>query len=148
LAEPRVALDTALRARARRLRALLQRETRATLRAPFTATILIAVPLLALLAFGLTLSTEVRHLSLGLHDANGTAASRRLTAELAANGTFTIRQYATREAIDRALVSGDISIAVIVPPDFDRRLADVRPGGSPPSLQVLYDGGETVVAGN
>ncbi len=140
--------STALRARARRLRALLVRETRATLRDPFTVTILIAVPLAALLAFGLTLSTEVEHLALGLLDANGSAASRRLVAELAANGTFSIRPYATREAIDRALVSGTISMAVVVPPDFDRRLVATRPGAPPPSLQVLYDGGETVVAGN
>ena len=57
-----------------------ERETRATLRDPFTVTILVTVPLVALLLFGLTLSTEVKHLNLGLHDANGSAASRRLTA--------------------------------------------------------------------
>ena len=144
----RVETSTRLRARVRRLRALLVRETRATLRDPFTVTILIAVPLAALLAFGLTLSTDVKHLKLGLHDASDTAASRRLTAELAANGTFAIQRYATREAIQRALVSGKISIAVIVPPDFDRRLAARPPGAQAPELQVLYDGGETVVAGN
>jgi ABC-type multidrug transport system ATPase subunit/ABC-type multidrug transport system permease subunit len=146
--ERRAETSTRLRARARRLRALLVRETRATLRDPFTVTILIAVPLAALLAFGLTLSTEVKHLRLGLHDASDTAASRRLTAELAANGTFAIRRYATREAIQRALVSGDVSVAVVVPPDFDRRLGARAPGDPTPELQVLYDGGETVVAGN
>src|SRR5204863_6555125 len=102
---------TALRGRARRLLALLQRETRATLRDPFTVAILIAVPLLALLAFGATLSTEVEHLALGLHDASGSAASRRLTAELAANGTFTVHPSATREAIQRDLGGGKTSIA-------------------------------------
>lgn len=145
---PRVRTAAAVQARLRRLSALLQRESRATLRDPFTITILIAVPLAALLAFGMTLSTEVKHLELGLHDANGSVASRRLTAELAANGTFTIEPYATRDAMERALVSGAISVAVVVPPDFDRRLADTTPGAAPPSLQVMYDGGETVVAGN
>ncbi|MCC6849067.1 MAG: ABC transporter ATP-binding protein/permease [Deltaproteobacteria bacterium] len=140
--------SNALRARARRLRALLIRESRATLRDPFTVTILIAVPLAALMAFSLTLSTEVRNLTLGLLDANRTAASRRLAADLAANGTFAIRPYATRDAVDRALVAGEISVAVVVPPDFDRRLETARPGAEPPSLHVLYDGGETVVAGN
>lgn len=146
--DARARASTAVRARLRRLSALLQRESRATLRDPFTVTILIAVPLAALLAFGLTLSTEVKNLELGLHDANGSAASRRLTAELAANGTFAIEPYATRDAMERALVSGAISVGVIVPPDFDRRLAETRPGAPPPSLQVMYDGGETVVAGN
>ena len=147
-APPRSSLAQALRARARRLRALLVRETRATLRDPFTVTILICVPLAALLAFGLTLSTEVKHLTLGLHDASDGAASRRLTAELAANGTFSIRRYATREAMQRALVAGDVSVAVVIPTDFDRRLEARPPGAPPPDLQVLYDGGETVVAGN
>jgi ribosome-dependent ATPase len=145
---PRVRTAGAVQARLRRLSALLQRESRATLRDPFTVTILIAVPLAALLAFGLTLSTEVKHLDLGIHDANGSVASRRLTAELAANGTFAIAPYATRDAMERALVSGAISVAVIIPPEFDRRLSDTTPGAAPPSLQVLYDGGETVVAGN
>lgn len=144
----RVRTSIAMRARLRRLGALLQRESRATLRDPFTVTILIAVPLAALLAFGMTLSTEVKHLDLGLHDASGSVASRRLTAELAANGTFAIHPYTTREAMERALVSGAISVAVIVPPDFERRIAESAPGAPPPALQVLYDGGETVVAGN
>jgi ABC-type multidrug transport system ATPase subunit/ABC-type multidrug transport system permease subunit len=145
---PRVRTAAAVQARLRRLSALLQRESRATLRDPFTVTILIAVPLAALLAFGMTLSTEVKHLALGLHDANGSAASRRLTAELAANGSFAIAPYATRDAMERALVSGAISVGVVIPPDFERRLAETAPGAAPPSLQVMYDGGETVVAGN
>ncbi|MEB2283883.1 MAG: hypothetical protein B6D46_08630 [Polyangiaceae bacterium UTPRO1] len=142
------AASTALRASARRLRSLLVRESRATFRDPFTVAILITVPLAALLAFGLTLATDVQHLALGFLDGNATAASRRLAAELAANGSFAIRPYTTREAIDRALVSGEISVAVIVPPDFDRRLVTAGDGAAAPSLQVLYDGGETLVAGN
>ncbi|HYR96507.1 MAG TPA: ABC transporter permease [Candidatus Binatus sp.] len=130
---------------ARRLWTLLRREVRATLRDPFTATILVAVPLLALLAFGFVLATDVKHLALGVHDASGTAASRRLVAELAANGTFDPRRFATRAALDRALVSGAISAAIVIPPDFDRAL---HQGGDPPAVQVIYDGGEAVLAGN
>lgn len=126
----------------------MRREVRATLRDPFTVAMLIAVPLGALLAFGYTLAVDVRHLAIGVHDASGTAASRRLIAELAANGTFTPRRFAMREDIDRALVGGAISVAVIVPPDFDRQLRDRGAGGRPAEVQVLYDGGETVVAGN
>jgi ribosome-dependent ATPase len=131
-----------------RLRTLMQREIRTTLRDRFTVTIMIAVPLAALLAFGYTLSTDVHHLALGVHDASGSAASRRLIAELAANGTFTPRRFATRQAIDRALVAGDISVAVVIPPDFDRHLGGAASAADPPQIQVLYDGGETVVAGN
>ena len=132
----------------RRLRTLIRREVRATLRDPFTATILVAVPLGALLIFGFVLSTSVKHLSLADLDANGTAASRRLVAELAATGAFDPRPVSTRAELDRALVSGRASVAIVVPPDFDRALRRAEAGGRPPEIQVLYDGGEAVLAGN
>ena len=129
----------------RRLSTLLRREILATYRDPFTMAILITVPLAALLVFGFVLSTEVDHLSLGVLDSNETAASRRLVAELAADGTFIPRRYATRSALDRALVSGEVSAAVVVPPDFER---DLAPGRELAELQLLYDGGEATLAGN
>src|SRR5205823_13413691 len=132
----------------RRLRTLIRREVRATLRDPFTATILIAVPLGALLVFGFVLSTSVKHLSLAVLDANATAASRRLVAELAATGTFDPRPVSTRAELQRALVSGRASVAIVIPPDFDRALLRGTEGGRPPEIQVLYDGGEAVLAGN
>jgi len=132
----------------RRLRTLLRREVRATLRDPFTLTVLITVPLAALLAFGFVLSTEVKHLALGVHDASGSAASRRLVADLAATGTFAPRPFRTRAALDRALVSGELSVALVIPPDFDRALGEAQAGKARPQVQVIYDGGEAVLAGN
>lgn len=132
----------------RRLRTLLVREVRATLRDPFTLTILIAVPLAALLAFSFVVSTEVEDLSLGVHDADGSAASRRLVADLGAGGAFRARSYDTRAALEAALVGGEIGVAVMIPPDFDRRLREAPHGGRRPEVQVLYDGAETVLAGN
>jgi len=46
----------------RRLRTLVLREVRATLRDPFTMTILVTVPLVALVLFGFVLATDVKHL--------------------------------------------------------------------------------------
>ena len=147
-ARTRRPLAVVLAARWRRLITLMRREARATLRDPFTVAMLIAVPIGALLAFGYTLAIDVKDLALGIHDASGTAASRRFVAELAANGTFAPRRFATRERIERALVSGNISAAVIIPPDFDRQLRTEAAGGPAAEVQVLYDGGETVLAGN
>ena len=132
----------------RRLRTLLLREVRATLRDPFTMTILVTVPLVALVTFGFVLATDVKHLSLGVHDASGTAASRRLVADLAASGTFDPRPYATRAALEHALVAGTISVALVIPPDFDRDLNGGQQPGEPPQVQVIYDGGEAPLAGN
>jgi ABC-2 type transport system permease protein len=132
----------------RRLRTLIRRELLATFRDPFTVGVLIAVPLAALLAFSSVLSTEVKGLALGVHDASGSSASRRLVADLAAKGTFVPRPYATREALQGALVSGAIGVGLVIPPDFER---DLQRGGSSAAtaqVQVLYDGAEAVLAGN
>ena len=134
----------------RRLRTLLRREMLATYRDPFTMSILIAVPLVALLLFGFVLSTKVKHMALGVHDASDTPASRRLVADLSASGTFDPRPFATREELEHALVSGSVSAALVIPPDFardfGRDLGDPTPGSARPEVQVLYDGGEAPLA--
>ena len=136
----------------RRLRTLLRREMLATYRDPFTMSILIAVPLVALLLFGFVLSTKVKHMALGVHDTSDTPASRRLVADLSASGTFDPRPFATREELEHALVSGSVSAALVIPPDFardfGRDLGDLAPGNARPEVQVLYDGGEAPLAGN
>lgn len=130
----------------RRLRTLMRREVRATLRDPFTLTILIAVPLGSLLVFGFVLSTEVEDLSLGVLDYSQSQASRQVVSDLAANGTFRPQAFLHKSDLEHALVAGNISVGIVLPPDFER---DLRGGsGRRPQVQVLYDGGEAVLAGN
>lgn len=131
----------------RRLRTLIRREVLATFRDPFTMTILVTVPLVALLLFGFILATDVDDLALGVHDADGSTASRELLADLTAQHTFVARAYATRESLERALVAGDASVAIVIPPGFGRELGQ-GPGDGRPELQVIYDGVEVVLAGN
>ena len=132
----------------RRLRTLLRREVLATFRDVFTVSILITVPIGALLIFGFVLATDVKGLHLGVIDANNTSTSRRLVAELGAKGTFLPQTYDTRGDLDRAMVAGDISAAIIIPPDFDRDLLTLGSGHERPQVQVIYDGGEAMLAGN
>ena len=128
----------------RRLRTLVQREVRATLRDPFTLAILVTVPIGAMLIFGFMLSTEVRHLALAVHDADGTPASRRLVADLGAKGVFDVRPAATVDDIEHGLLAGRLGAGLVIPPGFGRALA----AGDGPVIQVLYDGAEAVLAGN
>ena len=130
-----------------RLRTLMLREVRATLRDPFTLGMLIAVPLAALLVFGFTLSTEAKGLGLGVYDQSETTASRRILADIVATGDFVLHRYPSRTAIDRAFRTGDVSAALIIPPDFDRDLRDGAADATA-NIQILYDGAETVLAGN
>lgn len=131
-----------------RLITLIRREARATLRDPFTVSILIAVPLVALLVFGYTLSSEVHGLNLGVLDESQTAASRRVVSELRAQGDFTLVDYPRRDALEHAMTAGKISAAMIIPPTFERALREETPGAAAAEIQLLYDGAETVVAGN
>jgi len=132
----------------RRLWVLVRREALATLRDPFTVSILVLVPLMALLLFGKILSTDVQDLDVGVIDASRSAASRRILAELAAQGAFSLRPYETRAAMDTAMVSGDVGAGIVIPPDFERRMRSHERGGPPPEVRVVYDGGEVVLAGN
>lgn len=129
----------------RRLRTLVLREIRATFRDPFTVAILIMVPIGALLLFGSILSTDVKDLELGVYDADQSPASRRLIADLSANGTFTVHPLPTADAIGDRLVDGSLSLGLTIPPGFDR---DLRRGVAPAPIQVQYDGAEAVLAGN
>jgi ABC-2 type transport system permease protein len=124
------------------------REARATLRDRFTVAVLLLVPVMALLVFSSVLSTKVESLHLGVFDASGSSASRRVVAELAADGSFRIDPYPTRDALLHALASGRISAALVVPPDFERDLLARAPGRDAPALQALFDGAETVPATN
>ena len=132
----------------RRLAVLVRRETLATLRDPFTVTILVLVPLMALLLFGKIMSTKVSGLDLGVIDASRSAPSRRLVTELQAQGSFVAKEFATRADMDRAMLAGEIGAGLVVPPDFERRLRAFERGGEPPEIRVVYDGGEVVLAGN
>jgi ABC-2 type transport system permease protein len=129
----------------RRLRTLVVREMRATLRDPFTATILVAVPVVALLLFSTIVTTDVKGLGLVVHDASRGVASRRLIAELGAQETFAVRPVATRAALEAAIRTGT---AIVIPPDFDRQLAAAARGGPPAQVEAVYDGAESVLAGN
>jgi ABC-2 type transport system permease protein len=131
-----------------RLRTLLRREVRATLRDPFTVSVLIAVPLVALLSFSFVLSTEVKGLRLGVLDASDSRSSRRIVAELAAAGTFEPQAFDARERLERAIVAGRISAGLVFPPAFERHLVARARGRAAPEVQVIYDGAETVLAAN
>jgi len=111
----------------RRLWTLIRREVQATFRDRFTVTILILAPIFALAIFGFILSTDVHHLSLGLFDAARSASTRRIAAELGANGTFDVREYSSVDAIGDALGNGTISVGIVMPADFDD---DLRRSGT------------------
>ena len=133
----------------RRLRTLVRREVRATLRDPFTLGVLIAVPLRR------AARLRLRPLDRGRgHDARRARreplgreppAGRGARGQRARSGRGATRRARRSSA---ALVAGEISAALVIPPDFERDLRRARAGGARPRCSVLYDGAEAVLAGN
>jgi len=133
----------------RRLRTLLIREARASLRDRFTLIAMIFVPLATLIAFSSVLSTDVTGLRLAILDADDTPSSRRLVGDVTAGETFDPVVVRNASEIDRLLESGGASAGLVIPPGFERDLERARAGlGPPPEAQALYDGAEAVLAGN
>jgi len=137
-----------LKTSARRLRTLMLREVRATLRDPFTLFVMITVPLGSLLAFGFIVSTEVHHIRLGVFDGSSSELSRRLVAELSATDTFDPVIFRSRLEVEEAMIGGDVGAAVVFPADFDRARLRGGVGDEAAQIQVFYDGAEPVLAGN
>jgi len=132
----------------RRLWILMRREALATLRDPFTISILVAVPLMALLLFSSIMSTDVKGLPLGVLDLSDGPTSRRILRELAVSGSFVPTRWSSRAAIESALRSGDLGAAIVVPPDLERGRAARGEAAPVPQIEMLYDGGEAVLAAN
>jgi ABC-2 type transport system permease protein len=122
---------------ANRLAAVVRKETREVLRDPIYLGLAIAVPLLVttLLALGFVL--DVKNLPVAFHDEDRSPLSRDYIAAFTNSEYFRlVKMVASRDEVDRLLESAEVRAAVIIPPDFSRRLG----AGESASVQVLVDG--------
>jgi ABC-2 type transport system permease protein len=121
---------------AERLRAMVMKEFVQMRRDPATLRLMLAVPLMQLLIFGFAIRTDVRHLPMVVFDQSHTQQSRAFVQSLIATDNFAlereVRSYAEALA---AVDAGRARSAVILPPDFARRLKR----GNTAAVQVLVD---------
>lgn len=124
-----------------RLWAIVVKEMRQLRRDRITAAMIVGIPSIQLLLFGFAINLDVRGIDAGIADQANTAASRALVQDLLATGVIAQRQRAsTPDALMRGIRAGEISVGVVVPPDFERRLAEGRE-----AVQVMVDGSDTSV---
>ncbi|MFQ5612817.1 MAG: ABC transporter permease [Anaerolineae bacterium] len=119
------------------LLSIARKELRHLLRDPWSLTIVTlgAVVLLGLLAY--TFSLEVSDVPTVVWDAGKGPGSRAYLDSLRRDDFFALHAGAGNEAeIARAVTSGQARVGLILPPDFDRRLA----AGQPVTLQAIVDG--------
>lgn len=127
----------------RRLSAIVVKELRQLRRDRVTLAMILGIPVMQLVLFGYAINLNLRGLDAGIADQANTAASRALVMDMVATGVIEPKLAATSpEQLMDALRRGEISVGVVVPPDFERRRFDGRE-----AVQVLVDGSDTVVQG-
>jgi ABC-2 type transport system permease protein len=120
-----------------RLRQLLLKEFRQTLRDPRAKRLLFVAPIVQLLVFGYAATTDVRNVATYVVDFDRTADSRQLVEALTASGYFRVAGSGERPAaLVSALDHGDVLLGVEIPHDFAADLA----AGRQADVQLLVDG--------
>jgi ABC-2 type transport system permease protein len=129
--------------KARRLMAIMLKELRQLRRDRLTLAMVIGIPVLQLLLFGFAINLDVRQLPAAIADEADTAASRALVQDVLATGVVAPVAVAhSPHDLERLLRSGEISVGIAIPHDFERRRLEQRE-----SLQILVDGSDSVVFG-
>ncbi|GAW30878.1 transporter [Carboxydocella sp. JDF658] len=101
------------------------------------------VPVMMMLLFGYAISTDVENIATLVCDQSKTRASRELVSAMANTGTFDLRYWTENPGEVRRYLDGGIArVALIIPPDYSKRLAR----GEMAQVQVLLDGSDPLVA--
>ncbi|MGD9331549.1 MAG: ABC transporter permease [Desulfobacterales bacterium] len=129
--------------RARRLKALIVKESRQVVRDPSCILIAFVLPLILLFLFGFGVSLDARQVRLGVVLKDGAPEARRLAAAFEATPFFNTRLAAHRRFVEDDLISGQLRGMLVIPQDFARNLGTP---GRPARVQLITDGSETNTA--
>ena len=121
----------------RRLLALVRKETLQAVRDPSTILIAFVLPVILLLLFAFAVSLDVRDVRLGLVLESDSASAQSLAAAFSGTRYFQVTPARSRQEIEPHLVTGDLHGMVVIPQDFDQRLANRTRG---PLIQIVTDG--------
>ncbi|MBJ6982602.1 ABC transporter permease [Luteimonas sp. MC1572] len=125
----------------RRMWAVALKELRQMRRDRISVVMIVAIPVVDLLLFGYAINYNPRNLHAAVADQAMTSTSRAAVMDMAATGIIDIRRVAdTPQELMDMLRRGQAGVGIVIPPDYERRLADGRP-----AVQVMVDGTDTVV---
>jgi ABC-2 type transport system permease protein len=128
----------------RRLRAVAVKEVRQLGRDRVTFGMIVGVPLMQIMLFGYAINFDVRNLATVVQDEANSSMSREFISQLTATQVVDVRHTTNSSAeVDAMLREGRVSMAVVIPRDFERRLqSDTRP-----VVQILVDGSQPSLSG-
>jgi ABC-2 type transport system permease protein len=126
----------------RRIRAIAAKEIRQLRRDRLTIGMVVGIPLIQILLFGYAINLDVRGLKAAVADQADTSRSRALVADLGATQVLQFeRRVGTAGELEAMLRRGEITVGVLIPPDFERRLIDP----SRRAAQLLVDGSDPTI---
>lgn len=121
----------------RRIVAVLVKEGHEILRDPVSLFVALVMPVVLLFVFGYAITLDVKDVDMGVLDRSRSAASRTLVDAFTGSGYFSLeRRFESGRDLNSALQRGDVTLALVIPPGFHRRLAR----GEPAEVQLLVDG--------
>jgi ABC-2 type transport system permease protein len=129
---------------AHRLAALIRKESLQVVRDPSAILIAFVLPVVLLFLFAYAVSLDIRGVAIGVVRESDGAAAESLAAAFAGTPYFDVTPARDRREVSPALVSGQLKGFVVIPQDFERRLAA---GARDPLVQVVTDGAQPNTAG-
>jgi ABC-2 type transport system permease protein len=103
----------------------------------------IMAPLIQLVLLGYAATTDIHSIPVVVVDHDRSSTSRELVARFTNSGYFVVDDYLpTVEHIKRPIEHGEAWLALVIPPDFTRRLV----AKETPSLQLIVDGSDANTA--
>lgn len=125
-----------------RLGAIIKKEMRQLRRDRLTFGMVFGLPIIQILLFGYAINTDVRHLRAAVADQADTNLSREFVANVGATQVVEyVERVSTPAELESLLRRGHISIGIVIPPDFDRRVVDQ----SRSAAQILVDGSDPTI---
>ncbi len=102
----------------------------------------LGVPVVMLFIFGWAINTDVKHVPTVVFDQSGSVEARQFLESLQNSQYFAVGRRAKSHAeLTRLVDSGHAKVGVVIPPDFDRRLARQAA-----EVQVIVDASDPMVA--
>ena len=126
----------------RRLFAIVRKELMQLRRDRLTFAMIVGIPTIQLLLFGYAINMDVRNLDAAVVDQANTWQSRQVAQEIEHSQVVNVRHRLPSPApVGELMRAGEISVAIVFPPDFDRRLSR----GESPAMQLMVDGSDPVI---
>jgi ABC-2 type transport system permease protein len=107
-----------------RIYSIIRKEFVQIFRDPRTLALIIVMPIMQLFLLGFAATTDVRNISMAVWDQSQTPQSRELLDAFRAADYFRIDYFVgSVDDYQRLIESGDIRVALVIPPDYAQQLA-------------------------